>query len=249
MAQCVAGSIDIIVEGANAGVRTNGLCQRPIRGNLNIDANGNVSLRGTAAAGAITVRGADVVQEKDFTAGQSIEINANNLTVAKGGAIQTAESLTINASQRAVIYGDTQVRGGASITAASGIVIGEEFITGGGVTLNTEGTVTFAEGVFSSPTLAINAAATETQSGATLMLTESLVIDGGDVDFAAGSYLVATNATIDLLNNDRFNNAAQISGETLNANGVVGFNDIEGLIQVDNFGIEYSGSFSNAGKN
>ncbi|WP_221450541.1 hemagglutinin repeat-containing protein [Pseudoteredinibacter isoporae] len=242
-----AGSINIIVEGENAGVRLMGYANAE-RGNLNIDADGNVSLRGTAAAGGITIDSkAAVRQEKDFSAGQDINIHSKSLFVADGGAIQTAESLNVNVLDAAAIYGDTQVRGAATISAAGGITLGEEFLVGRGVNLQSEGTVTFAEGIFSAPSFNIQSAATETLAGATLRIDESLSIDGGNIDFAEGSYVIADGASLQFNNNDLFNSGAQILGRSFSASGNIGLNEQAGIIQTDQLALEFSDRFSNAG--
>ncbi len=242
-----AGSINIIVDGSNAGVRLMGYANAE-RGNFNIDADGNVSLRGTAAAGAITINSqGDVEQQKDFSAGRDISISANSLNVLSGGAIQTAEALNIDVLNQAVIYGDTQVRGKATINSGGGITIGEEFLAGSGIALSADGTVKFAEGIFSAPTLAVDAAATQTESGATVRVDESLLIEGGSVDLAVGSFLVADGASIEFSNNRLFDSGAQILARVISATGDIGSNEEGGIIQAEQLGLDFSERFSNAG--
>lgn len=241
-----AGSINIIVEGKNAGVRLEGYAEAS-QGDFDLSADGNISLRGLASAGAINIQSqGDVTQAKDFTAGRDITITAANLSVAEDGALQTAESLNVTLTGSATIFGDTQVRDSVNITAVEGITLGEEFLVSGGAQLNTQGSVILSEGIFSVPTLSINAESTRTTNGATLQLGQSIIIDGGTVQFDDGSYIVA-DESVQLLNNSNFNNAGQIVTQHLSANGAVGSNAENAVIQTEQLGLEFSERFSNSG--
>ena len=197
-----AGAIRLVGTEAGVGVKLAG-DMAASAGDIQIDANGQLSIGRAAAARDITLKAQNIELEQATYAARDASVDAENLTnqvsLATGGDLTITARQVVNA-QDAILEAGIRADGSAN-AAATLTVTGERLDNAGDIVahgaLNTDlESLSNRATVLATGKASINAASLNNQGG-TLIGQQALSITGGQLNNRAGT--VASNGALDVI--------------------------------------------------
>ncbi|WP_283150486.1 filamentous hemagglutinin N-terminal domain-containing protein [Silvimonas soli] len=220
-------------------------------GTTSLNAVADINNTGTVqSAGQFTANGANVALGQIATTSGAIQITGSG-SVALNGTIGGAQNVTIHAGNNASINGDIgSVYGALAISADHGTLSTTGTVYGGtGVTLNSAGQATLAQGVFAVGDATLNVGGLQNKgainTSGNLTVTSPGTVDAGDVIAGNNVSLTGSNITTHYLSVTGDLYASATSNLTLANDSLTGLS-ANGQLVKGNATLNAGGTISNS---